>query len=224
MTTDRPDDRADEAARLIRPLVATVEGCAIDGGYVSHVGDADLAERIIAALSAAGLLATPADQDNAAEVDWQAIADQAEQDMADWVRNCGDAEGRAELAEAEVSRLRAERCSHNKCPGVSLCCCQPAEKVAELLAERNELHAEVTRLRLDVSVTCGERDQLRAQVAQRDALIRDLADPDPCWFDHHGGCQAHGYLSLQPGDTCPQYDAQQIVAALGTAGGGQHGE
>lgn len=40
-------------------------------------------------------------------------------------------------------------------------------------------------------------------------LIRDLTDPEPCSFDHHGGCQAHGYLSLEPGDTCPQHDAKQ---------------
>ena len=60
--------------------------------------------------------------------------------------------------------------------------------------------------------------ELRATVAARDALIRDLADPDPCWFDHHGGCQAHGFLLLQPGQACPQHYAQQIVAALDGAG------
>ena len=27
---------------------------------------------------------------------------------------------------------------------------------------------------------------------------------EPCWFDHHGGCQAHGYLSLEPGEHCPE--------------------
>lgn len=42
-------------------------------------------------------------------------------------------------------------------------------------------------------------------------LIRDLIDPDDCSFDHHGGCQAHGYLSLQPGEMCPQLEAKAWV-------------
>ena len=43
-------------------------------------------------------------------------------------------------------------------------------------------------------------------------LIADLVDPDPCSFDHHGGCQAHGYLSLEPGEVCPQAEAKQWLA------------
>ena len=46
-------------------------------------------------------------------------------------------------------------------------------------------------------------------------LIADLADPDNCWFDHHGGCQAHGYLSLEPGEKCPQQEAKELLAAEG---------
>ncbi|MDQ5862437.1 MAG: hypothetical protein M3536_09265 [Actinomycetota bacterium] len=44
-------------------------------------------------------------------------------------------------------------------------------------------------------------------------LIRDLIDPEECWFDHHGGCQAHGYLSLKPGEICPQAAAKAWIAA-----------
>ena len=40
-------------------------------------------------------------------------------------------------------------------------------------------------------------------------LIRDLTDPDDCWFDHNGGCQAHGYISLQRGQLCPHEEAKQ---------------
>lgn len=43
-------------------------------------------------------------------------------------------------------------------------------------------------------------------------LLRELIDEDDCWFDHHGGCQAHGYLSLKPGETCPQQDAKDVIA------------
>ena len=53
-----------------------------------------------------------------------------------------------------------------------------------------------------------ERDQLRV-------LVRDLCDPDPCWFDHHGGCQAHGYLSLERGQLCPHEEAKQLLSAAG---------
>lgn len=39
-------------------------------------------------------------------------------------------------------------------------------------------------------------------------LLAALIDPDPCWFDHHGGCQAHGYLGLQLGEVCPNEEAR----------------
>jgi hypothetical protein len=53
---------------------------------------------------------------------------------------------------------------------------------------------------------------LLAEVERLQCLVRDLSDSYPCWFDHHGGCQAHGYLSLGPGEKCPQSEAQEIVA------------
>lgn len=49
-------------------------------------------------------------------------------------------------------------------------------------------------------------------------LIGDLADPDPCWFDHHGGCQAHGYLSLKTGERCPHAVAQELLRQEQTGG------
>lgn len=48
-------------------------------------------------------------------------------------------------------------------------------------------------------------------------LIRDLTDADDCWFDHHGGCQAHGYLSLEPGEKCPHAKAKELLAKHGMA-------
>jgi hypothetical protein len=44
------------------------------------------------------------------------------------------------------------------------------------------------------------------------ALVSALTDPDDCSFDHHGGCQAHGYLDLQPGELCPQLEAKAWVS------------
>jgi hypothetical protein len=60
--------------------------------------------------------------------------------------------------------------------------------------------------------------QLRATVIQLRDLVRGLIDPDPCWFDHHGGCQAHGYLSLAPGEKCPHQQAKEVLAELGSGG------
>ncbi|MFE1767242.1 hypothetical protein ACFW81_23865 [Streptomyces angustmyceticus] len=39
------------------------------------------------------------------------------------------------------------------------------------------------------------------ELGQMRELVRDLADPDPCYFDHHGYCQAHGWFETEP--TCP---------------------
>lgn len=51
------------------------------------------------------------------------------------------------------------------------------------------------------------------------SLIRDLTDPEECWYDHHGGCQAHGYLSLQPGEPCPHAEAKQWLINNATTEG-----
>lgn len=45
-------------------------------------------------------------------------------------------------------------------------------------------------------------------------LLQSLTDPDDCWFDHHGGCQAHGFLSLEPGELCPHAEAKQVLAKV----------
>jgi hypothetical protein len=67
------------------------------------------------------------------------------------------------------------------------------------------------------------RDEIRAileaaapnLMADATALIRELTDPEECTFDHHGGCQAHGYLSLKTGETCPQADAKGWISGGG---------
>lgn len=43
------------------------------------------------------------------------------------------------------------------------------------------------------------------------ALISSLVDDGECRFDHHGGCQEHGYLSLGPGEMCPQEEAKRLI-------------
>lgn len=34
-------------------------------------------------------------------------------------------------------------------------------------------------------------------------LIDDLRDVTPCWHDHHGFCQAHGWMATDP--RCPRW-------------------
>lgn len=37
----------------------------------------------------------------------------------------------------------------------------------------------------------------------------------PCRFDHHGGCQEHGFLSLEPGEKCPNQEAHELLVRHG---------
>lgn len=46
----------------------------------------------------------------------------------------------------------------------------------------------------------------RDQVAPLRALIGEFIDPDPCSYDHHGYCQAHG---LDPAP-CPHQRAKEL--------------
>lgn len=55
-------------------------------------------------------------------------------------------------------------------------------------------------------------DAIDSLLADHDVTVRligDLVDPDDCHFDHHGGCQAHGYLALEPGELCPVEEAKR---------------
>ena len=43
-------------------------------------------------------------------------------------------------------------------------------------------------------------------------LLESLLDDEDCDYDHHGGCQAHGYLTLEKGQRCPQEEARELLA------------
>ena len=55
----------------------------------------------------------------------------------------------------------------------------------------------------------------KAKKAQILEVLQCLVDEEDCWFDHHGGCQAHFFLSLEPGEKCPQQEAKELIAELG---------
>jgi hypothetical protein len=46
-------------------------------------------------------------------------------------------------------------------------------------------------------------------VTELRGFVADLADPDPCWYDHHGYCQAHGWSTTTP--ACPHARARQLT-------------
>lgn len=80
--------------------------------------------------------------------------------------------------------------------------------VRQLLAEHAAATARVAEL---------DGFQLQAEGAIE--LLADLADPDSCHYDHHGGCQAHGYLSLANGEQCPHSLARAFLAAARPSAG-----
>ena len=43
------------------------------------------------------------------------------------------------------------------------------------------------------------------------AVIRELMDPDPCWADHHGYCQAH---HLHPIEECPMRVGKRLIVEI----------
>jgi hypothetical protein len=88
----------------------------------------------------------------------------------------------------------------------------PMQHPLEALADVDCKHSRHYAMCLQCAATA-----VRPEIERLLTLIRDLADGEPCWFDHHGGCQAHGYLSLEPGERCPQGEAQELVAALDAA-------
>lgn len=97
------------------------------------------------------------------------------------------------------------------------------------------MHAHVDnchRAGIEVGIARG-RELERAEVsaaaesgptAEKDALTEALElldllrDPSECWFDHAGGCQAHGFLILGPGGACPNERARRLVQRFSPAG------
>jgi hypothetical protein len=61
-------------------------------------------------------------------------------------------------------------------------------------------------------------------VAVSRELLEALVDADECWFDHHGGCQAHRYLDLQSGEKCPQQELKELLSKRLDALSGPGGE
>lgn len=59
----------------------------------------------------------------------------------------------------------------------------------------------------DAAVRALEKHRVRAAAAE--VVLRDLVDDDHCWYDHHGYCQAHGWLQTEP--RCPHQRAKELL-------------
>jgi hypothetical protein len=85
-----------------------------------------------------------------------------------------------------------------------------ARLIHPLVAKLQEARAKASRGADRRRTGAAQLGSVRAERGRLAQLVRDLTDPDPCYFDHHGGCQAHGYLSLKPGEKCPHAEAKEL--------------
>lgn len=63
-----------------------------------------------------------------------------------------------------------------------------------------------------VGWVAGTEEPAATEVEALRQLVKDLADPGPCYFDHHGYCQAHGWTDTDP--SCPHGRAQQLFPGI----------
>ncbi|MGW4270809.1 hypothetical protein ACWEGQ_00225 [Streptomyces seoulensis] len=88
-----------------------------------------------------------------------------------------------------------------------------------------EQPAKPTRTPMDpVHILGIEAAEAAATETQADSttlleLVKDFLDPDPCAFDHHGYCQAHGYLGGEP-MSCPHGRARKLLSDLDESAAG----
>lgn len=59
-------------------------------------------------------------------------------------------------------------------------------------------------------------EQLIDDLNERDSLLNEFADDDPCMFDHHGNCETHNF-SLDPGEACPNHRALALLLKVSNA-------
>ena len=57
-----------------------------------------------------------------------------------------------------------------------------------------------------------EEFKLQARIKQLEELVDCLYDDNPCEYDHHGYCQAHGWMDKSP---CPMKRIREIRASEG---------
>lgn len=91
---------------------------------------------------------------------------------------------------------------------------EAAGEVERLEKEAANLNATIVLIGSSLNFVGDHAETAKAKLHRVVELLRDLIDPDDCWFDHNGGCQAHGYLRLEPGELCPHADAKELLTIL----------
>lgn len=61
----------------------------------------------------------------------------------------------------------------------------------------------------EMMIPCEGSGKLIATDGSLFDLLSDLADSDPCYFDHHGYCQAHNWFTTEP--KCPHARAKEVL-------------
>lgn len=168
-----------------------------------------------------------------ADLDWEGEArlqlrraQAARQDAQDEARRSQDIESQVERLRSATSALVSalERTQNNFQLAAQG---KPVRDMTETLAEAGAaltVGRREVELYRDACSQCGQPYSERACgpthaiIAQRQQsvlaprdLLASLVDDEACWFDHHGGCQAHGYLSLEPGEKCPQQELKELL-------------
>lgn len=133
------------------------------------------------------------------------------------------AQKRAEAMERAMRSTAADALKHGGCHRKLMTQVQRAEQAEAALAagiplictdERHQakvaaLEAQVRRLG-DLIDRLGPTEQKhRDDLATARAILADLTDPDPCWYDYHGYCQAHAWLATTP--ACPHARAKALT-------------
>lgn len=54
-----------------------------------------------------------------------------------------------------------------------------------------------------------DRLRLKERCFRMKAILEDLEENEPCFYDHHGYCQAHGWFETDP--VCPQKRLRDIL-------------
>lgn len=83
------------------------------------------------------------------------------------------------------------------------------------LATALELYDRIERIRTAAEPVAEVEEAVAAEetLTVSRELLEALVSSDECSFDHHGGCQTHNYLSLEPGQLCPQAELKELLKA-----------
>lgn len=97
---------------------------------------------------------------------------------------------------------------------------RPAEEIradlyraATLIADGSDARDVLHMLAMDVEPLLSRLAAVERERDEARGLLSKLVDPDQCWFDHNGDCQAHGWTIRTPGGLCGHEQAKRLLIA-----------